>query len=88
MGVPLFVHDQRQAVIAPVASRIQGELRERLKDLTVIAASAKERDRLARVCAPGQRIVVFDVPVETSTAPTVRSITPGEVVNMIFGRRF
>lgn len=69
MGVPLSVHDMPQAVISPVASKIKGAVRDRLAGLTVFVASAKERDRLAGVCAPGQRIVLFDVPVEVPPLP-------------------
>lgn len=88
MGVPLFVHDYPRGVIAPVANRVRGAVRERLHGVTVFVATQKERDRLARVCLPGQRIVLFEVEV---TVPPVVATGPGitarQAVNIMFGRR-
>jgi hypothetical protein len=88
MGVPLFVHDMPRGVVAPVASRVKGDVRERLQELTVFVASKRERERLASVCVPGQRIVLFDVDVDVPArdVPQV-GITPKQAVHMMFGRR-
>ncbi|WP_235736808.1 competence protein CoiA family protein [Nocardioides alcanivorans] len=87
MGIPLFVHDMPQGVIAPVASRINGSVRARLAPLTLFAASSAERDRLARVCLPGQRIEVYEVQVEVPSMPqdTVR-LSPARAVDIMLGR--
>lgn len=88
MGVPSFVHDMPRGVIAPVASRIAGAVRERLAPLAVFVASAEERERIGRVCVPGQRIVVFEVPVHVPEVPGgLESISPTDAINLVFGRR-
>ena len=91
MGVPLFVHDMPQGVIAPVASRIKGAVRERLAALTLFVATPAERDRVSRAAVPGQRIVLFEVEVEQRTQPKmvnrggVTSIN--DIVNLMTRRR-
>lgn len=68
MGVPLFVHDTTQAVISPVAGRIEGAVRARLQPLTIVVATGAERSRIAKTRARGQRIeVLTGQPVEPST---------------------
>lgn len=87
MGVPLFVHDMPQGVVAPVASRVKSDVRERLRRLTVFVASEKERERLARVCFPRQRIVLFDVEVVVPIGSVAHpGITPKQARNIMFGR--
>lgn len=88
MGVPLFVHDMPQGVIAPVASRIVGQVRDRLAPLMVFVASMEERERIGRACVPEQRIVLFDVLVNVPEVPRgVERISHAEVINLMFGRR-
>ena len=88
MGVPLFVDDMPRGVIAPVASRVVGQVRERLAPLAVFVATEAERDRLTRVCVPSQRIVVFDVSVHVAEVPRgAESISHTEAINLMFGRR-
>lgn len=87
MGVPLFVDGMPRGVVAPVASRIVGQVRDRLAPLAVFVATDAERDRLARVCVPGQRIVVFEVPVQVPEVPRgVERISHTEAINLMFGR--
>lgn len=89
MGVPLFVHDQPQAVLSPVISRITSDVRDRLRGLTVFVASARERDSIARACAAGQRIVFCDVEVKVPPPPPPEVLThlsPRQAINWMFGR--
>lgn len=64
MGVPLFVHDLPRGVIAPVANRIRGAVRDRLAELTLFVATSTERDRVAKATVANQRIVLFEVEVD------------------------
>jgi competence protein CoiA len=86
MGVPLFVHDQAQAVICPVAGRVSGAVRARLGELTLIVASDTERDRLATVCVPGQRIEIFEVEVPAVSLTVPDGVSVRQAVNTMFGR--
>lgn len=77
MGVPLFVQDTPQAVISPVAGRIEHSLRQRLADLTIVVASQQERERLTKVCVPGQRFEQFEIETigPPSPAPARRALS-------------
>lgn len=58
MGVPIKSTEGRKwvtAVVCPVASRVNDEIRNRLATVLVIVASDKERQRLQRVCSQRQR---------------------------------
>lgn len=76
MGIPLYVQDLAQAVISPVASRINHQIKQRLASVDVIVASTKERNRLAKVCAAEQRFEQFEVEtaesMKSSTAITIQ----------------
>lgn len=63
LGLPIFVHEEPRAIIAPAPEEVQGEARERIAALVVFVASTAERDELRQVCAPGQRIDVLDIEV-------------------------
>ncbi|WP_162181010.1 competence protein CoiA family protein [Terrabacter tumescens] len=70
MGTPLYVDDLAQAVISPVASRINDQIKQRLAAVTVIVASTKERNRLAKACADEQRFEQFEVETAESMKPS------------------
>lgn len=76
MGVPLFVHDMPQGVISPVVSRINTEIRERFRGLTLFVASEAEGRVLARACAAGQRIELLEVEIPDQPRPPA-AIYPG-----------
>ncbi|GIH20704.1 competence protein CoiA family protein [Rugosimonospora africana] len=58
-GVSVIVNGGPVAVICPIASRIDGEIADRLLGVTVYVASERERRAIAGECHPGQRIVVI-----------------------------
>jgi hypothetical protein len=49
------------AVVCPIASRITGEIADRLAGVTVYVASGQERRAVANRCRRGQRIVLLTV---------------------------
>ncbi|MDP3714197.1 MAG: hypothetical protein Q8R60_17120 [Mycobacteriales bacterium] len=95
MGVPVFAGGDAFAVICPVASRVSADkaVRDRLAGLLVVIASRSEQDRLAKVCAPGQRFKLFE-PRERGALPSLSkppahygtgSISVGQAVSRMFG---
>ena len=72
MGVPVSVGNRPVAVIAPVASRITPKVRNLLKGLIVFVATEAERSRVARACAPNQRIVLLRVAPDASSTVVSR----------------
>lgn len=62
MGVPIKStegHKWVTAVVCPVASRVNDEIRHRLATVLVVIASDKERQRLQRVCSQRQQFHVI-----------------------------
>lgn len=87
MGVPLFVEDRPRAVISPVAGRVKGAVRDRLVGLTIVVATRKEQERLAKVCAPRQRFEVFDVDVPAQPTATPAGLTIRQATRLMLGPR-
>jgi competence protein CoiA len=59
MGVSVIADHHVVAVVCPVASRITGEVADRLAGVTVYVASDRERRAIANKCRGGQRIVLL-----------------------------
>jgi hypothetical protein len=59
MGVSVIADHHVVAVVCPVASRITGEVADRLAGVTVYVASHRERRAIADKCRRGQRIVLL-----------------------------
>lgn len=59
MGVSVICGHRVVAVVCPIASRITGEVADRLVDVTVYVGSEQERRAVAAGCHSGQRIVVM-----------------------------
>ncbi|MFC4065058.1 competence protein CoiA family protein [Actinoplanes subglobosus] len=58
MGVSVIANHRVVAVVCPIASRITGEVADRLLSVTVYVASERERRAVAAGCHSEQRIVV------------------------------
>ncbi|MEE1786892.1 competence protein CoiA family protein [Streptomyces sp. SP17BM10] len=87
MGVPVFVQGHPYAVICPVAGRV-AQLRGRLAPLILIAATERERQRIAAQAGPGQRIeVIAPDPMATAQVPLQQagSLTVEQAVNRMMG---
>ncbi|MER5862839.1 hypothetical protein [Kitasatospora sp. NPDC002040] len=68
MGVAVYVRERPYAVICPAAARVTA-IRSRLAPLLLIAATERERRRIAAQAGPGQRIeVIGPVPAAMAEA--------------------
>ncbi|GAA5216836.1 competence protein CoiA family protein [Streptomyces thinghirensis] len=88
MGVPVYVRGEPYAIICPVASRVPA-LRRRLSRLILLAASERERQRIAAQAGPGQRIVALqpDQAAKPSVPQQVQpdTVTVRQAVTRMFG---
>jgi competence protein CoiA len=88
MGLPVLVDRRERAVLSPVAGRVPA-VRTLLAKVTVIVASTEEQQRLAKVCAPDQRIVVLEVEVPAPKPLGGRgaTITASQAISIMLGER-